>query len=141
MFGCGFHLNFKELLYSEGLVNVCSFINKTSEILNKKFKYIIYDNGCKMSKHINGNKNDYPFLADTICLIDRFHIKNHKPECFKHYNTKDIETLAKINSQVCEQSNFKLNIHKHATKHMTEAGYHFFFINLWQFKNTNKYDI
>lgn len=141
MFSCGFLLDFKELLFSEGLVNVCTFLNETCNVLNKSFKYIVYDNGCKMHAHINNNQEKYPRLINSVCLIDRFHIRNHKASCFKHFNPDDFKTMQGINTQVCEQENFEVNRFKFQTRHMNENGYHFFWLNYFNFKNTNNYKI
>lgn len=94
-----------------------------------------------MSKHVKNHPIDYPNLVESTFLIDRFHIKNHKADCFKHYNSNDIKILADINTQVCEQSYYLMNRFKNSTKHMTEASYYLHWLNYMNFKNTNKYNI
>ena len=141
MFPCGFIINFKGLLFSEGLVNVCTFLNETSILLKNEFKYIIYDNACKMHAHVKGHQKNYPSLVNTSFLIDRFHIKNHKAKCLENYNCDHIKALVGINSERCESENFLLNRFKFCAKHMTKDSYNFFFINYFNFQNTRKYDI
>jgi hypothetical protein len=140
MFSCGFLLNFKELLFSEGLVNVCTFINETCNILGNSFDYIVYDNGCKMHAHIKNNPTVYSNLARTVCLIDRFHIKNHQATCFKHFNPDDVKVMNGLNTQACEECNFDINRFKFQTRHMTEYSYQLFWLNYFNFKNTNNYN-
>ena len=46
-------------------------------------------------------------------VIDRQHIKNHQKECHDAYDADLYEELNKINTIVCEQTNFWLGGYKH----------------------------
>jgi hypothetical protein len=70
-FSFGIILNHAELIRSEGLHLVSTFIEKTINALDDKIKYICYDNASHVSE-INKNLNDKTFV------IDRFHLQNHK---------------------------------------------------------------
>ena len=81
VYSCGIIANFQEMVTDEGLTQVASFIRDTGKFV----KYVIYDNGCHLQKHLQNPHYNYPqWMTEIRCFIDRFHIKNHQNKCQKY---------------------------------------------------------
>ncbi len=133
-----FFLNYKEIISSESCTLVASIIQETVEETDNEFKYIVYDNACKLNAHVKKHPEKYPKILNAKYLIDRFHIRNHKNQCFKNYNSDDVEAMKNKNTSICEKTNFMLNRFRFMTKHMTLEHYDYFFLNYMDFENKHK---
>jgi hypothetical protein len=71
-------------------------------------------------------------------VIDRIHIHNHKGSCHLDYNADIYEDLTKINTVVCEETNFWLSGYKYAAKHMNAERFIFFLYIILQTFNEKK---
>ncbi len=89
------------MITGEGLKQAASLIQETNR--RETIKYVCYDNGCHLEKHVNNIAYDYNEKTKAIkYFIDRFHLRNHKTECTKYSWDNDI-IVRLVNSSVCEQ--------------------------------------
>jgi hypothetical protein len=95
---------------------------------------------CSVFSYVFNSRLEFN-LARTVCLIDRFHIKNHQATCFQHFNPDDVIVMNGLNTLACEECNFDINRFKFQTRHMTEYSYQLFWLNYFNFKNTNNYNL
>jgi len=62
-------------------------------------------------------------------VIDRLHLKGHVGKLCQTRNNPDKYPLLKnVNTMVCEQINFWASGYKHASKHMNQTRFNFFFL-------------
>ena len=122
------------MVTDEGLTQIADLIKDTGEFV----KFVIYDNGCHLQKHLQNTKYEYPqWMTEIRCFIDRFHLKNHNKSCLK-YSCDKIEETAFINSQVCEQLFDKSGKFNHMAKHMSKYHFIFFMLQIFTRLNENK---
>ena len=71
--------------------------------------------------------------------MDRFHFKKHKDNfCSINNNPDTIALLNKVNTSVCEQTNYWFGRFKHICKHMNYERYHLFIYIMCDEYNKNK---
>ncbi|CAF1043593.1 unnamed protein product, partial [Brachionus calyciflorus] len=138
---CGIILNYKEMIRSESTTLATKFLYETVNLVNKSFKYCIYDNACHLDEHcqinLKINKEEYKCLKETHFVIDNFHINNHKrPVCKTKYNSKNFEDLDSLNTQICEELFSRISKFKHNSKHQTKNHFNFFYLVLFDNMNT-----
>lgn len=100
-------------------------------------QYLIYDNGCSLSKYVSNvasqkfklvSERSY-ILLNTKIVVDRFHFSKHSENnkyCKEKCNPDDYDQLKNVNTEACEQTNYWLSGYKHATKHMNDINFYFF---------------
>ncbi|CAF1102745.1 unnamed protein product [Brachionus calyciflorus] len=144
--GCGFILNFKEMIRSESLKFVSKFLIETSNLSEKnQFKFCIYDNSCHLSEYcqskIENGETEYSIFKETYFVIDNFHIKNHcRSKCTEKHSAKNFEELKSINTQICEELFSRISKSKHNTKHMGKNHFIFYYLVLFDSMNKLKYN-
>ena len=139
MFSCGICINLEEMIRSESLTQIANLLKSTTELIEKQIIYVIYDNACHLAKFMKNRQVDYPEFKETINLIDRFHLKNHKENCSVNYNCKNHLIMNGINTEVCEQTNPLLNRLKYMSKHMNACLYNFFYLTYFDQNNEFKF--
>ena len=86
---------------------VTGFIGETKP---KKFKIILYDDGCHFAPFAkDSTRASYSTAATTVSeleyYIDEMHFKGHVSKvCHEKYNPYSCEALTKVNMQICEQT-------------------------------------
>jgi hypothetical protein len=124
------------MITGEGLIQVANLIEETNRM--ETIKYVCYDNGCHLEKHVNNTAYLYNDRTKAIkYFIDRLHIKNHNKECVKYSCDKD-DVVRLINSSVCEQLFYLIGKFKHISKHMSKYHFNFFYLMLFQSMNNEK---
>ncbi|CAF0846898.1 unnamed protein product [Brachionus calyciflorus] len=108
--GCGFVLNFQEMIKSESLNLVSKFLYNTIQMTNKTIKYCIYDNSFHLNEYFfNHYDSNDPIikniLKSTNFVIDNFHIQNHSRNvCYEKHYAKMFSELENYDTQICEQN-------------------------------------
>lgn len=107
-------------------------------------KYLIYDNACHLDEFLrNANVIDKSErgakINDFEFVIDRLHIKNHtRAICHTNYNPNLYDELFKINTVVCEETNYWLSGFKFIMKHMNADRFSFFLFIILEIYNNEK---
>ena len=82
--------------------------------------YIFYDNACQLNEYCLNREPE--FFRGSKFFHDVFHSYNHK--CAKTYRSRRVSHL-KVNSEICEQFNAKLQSLKYVGSHMRQDRFMF----------------
>ncbi|KAL3868428.1 hypothetical protein ACJMK2_041236 [Sinanodonta woodiana] len=83
-------------------------------------KLVVYDNACSL--HVYSLNRDPVFFKDTSFRVDSLHFRNHTA-CGPSYELKAYPQFSKLNSQVVEQSNSRLQRLKGSLSYMTQNNF------------------
>ncbi|KAL3868521.1 hypothetical protein ACJMK2_041322 [Sinanodonta woodiana] len=81
---------------------------------------VVYDNACSL--HVYSLNKDPVFFKDTSFRVDSLHFRNHTA-CGLSYELKAYPQFCKLNSQVVEQSNSRLQRLKGSLSYITQNNF------------------
>jgi hypothetical protein len=132
VYNCGIVCGYREICSSESLTQVSIFLLDILQHSESTCNYLIYDNACSLQHFLKLRKIETlsprgAILQSMTFIIDRLHIKNHvNPNCHANFDANDFEDLLKVNTVVCEETNFWLSRFKYIMKHMNFQRFNFF---------------
>ena len=142
-YNCGIVCGYREIFTAESLSQVTMFLIDMISFSFSLPQYIIYDNACHLYEYVQNNivnKSERgQKLLDSKLVIDRLHIKNHvRSDCHLVFNANLHDDLFKVNTVVCEETNYWLSGFKYAMKHMNQDRYNFFLFIILSIYNEEK---
>ncbi|KXJ06830.1 uncharacterized protein LOC114576501 [Exaiptasia diaphana] len=135
---CGVFVTVAELYGCESNSQVYAILHEALRKNAESFKmleYLVYDDACHLRKYAQNPirselTEQTKTLRDIEIVVDKMHMRGHvDPWCKKHCDSRKIEELAEVDTEVCEQSFSWLSLYKKMTRKMNQE--HFMFLVLY----------